>query len=147
MYVAKVGQEKSLVEYLHEYEDMHVLPEDWLTPEFIVYWKLVKEKHIELESEVYTKYLYKYVMILYRLVQIFLDDPMGLELMRKMATSGMSCFYLKHKKLTSTNEIIEEVNRTKGQLLLLKNSNFAVVISKELNEIGVMKIKIFESYF
>lgn len=141
MYVAKVGQEKSLAEYLHE---LHALREDCLTPEFMVYWKLVKEKFVELESEVYTKYLYKDAMILYRFVQIFLDDPMGLELMRKMATSGMSCFYLKHKKLTSTNEIIEEVNRTKGQLLLLKNSNFAVVISKELNEIGVMKIKIWE---
>lgn len=141
MYVAKVGQEKSLAEYLHE---LHALREDCLTPEFMVYWKLVKEKFVELESEVYTKYLYKDAMILYRLVQIFLDDPMGLELMRKMATSGMSSFYLKHKKLTSTNEIIEEVNRTKGQLLLLKNSNFAVVISKELNEIGVMKIKIWE---
>ena len=123
----EIKTQAPITEFMAEHQDREV-PMHLLTPRFKAFWEIVAEKELFLGENFCnaTKVDDKKDFLL-KYVQIFLDDIMSDELMKKLASSGKSKIVMWYKRLDDPNELkIFLVSNSGGQLFMLKNSNFAV---------------------
>ena len=122
----KIKAQAPIEEFMTKHENREI-PMELLTPRFKAFWEIVAEKKLSFgedfcnATEVTDKndFLLKYI-------QIFLDDIMSEELMKKMASYGKAEIIMWYKKLDDPDELRRFLVNGGGRLLMLRNSNFAV---------------------